>query len=416
MGVIAPSFIETGVSNICDITPVITLYSIESSIIQEALPIETREKLVQIFAQCASNYPTMEISRKSPCIVSEVKHSVVCIKIGMSWASGVIVSRDGAIITNAHLIRPHLQSSTLKQKNVEKDKILLGLYPKLQQSFQIQVRIDFEENNYSVWHDAVVIFSSPSAIDVALLQIQPQTGVISPYLSSSPISSNSVSVNYRDCQIENGDHFHTFSPLTIPPFEDLVVIEGRKVYVFGYGMFGPSKNMAASVTLGSLCRIVPHPSKFSFPTKRSIKLGLKMTSDPLSEEIHAIWDKFPAMYQSSAVVVHGNSGGVLLNEQGKWIGLVTSNTQQKGRRNYARLNFSLPTPILQPLVDFSENPSGCCCCCCFCFALIFFNLNFSKCNSLVHRSKSFIHISERRFFISITMDFRSRCYDNTDPK
>ena len=62
-------------------------------------------------------------------------------------------------------------------------------------------------------------------------------------------------------------------------------------------------------------------------------------------------DGEPAIVQSTARVYRGDSGGMLLDDEGKLIGVVTSNARSFDGSIIPSINFSVPKNLFAPLVE-----------------------------------------------------------------
>jgi hypothetical protein len=109
--------------------------------------------------------------------------------------------------------------------------------------------------------------------------------------------------------------------LTIRPLEcrSVPLKEGELVRTVGYPVFPPDVDIGPTTTTGTLAKVV-----------RTSRVE---------------------MLQTSAPVHFGNSGGLLLNSRGQFIGLVTA--MAKAKRVLPNLNFSLPLEPLAPLIHYA---------------------------------------------------------------
>ncbi|KAH6829095.1 hypothetical protein C2S53_013243 [Perilla frutescens var. hirtella] len=252
-----------------------------------------------------------------------------------SWASGVLLNKQGLVLTNAHLLEPwrfgktasngdrierRPEVSIIPNVNGEKSsQDLLTANLKAADIFlkndnglsrfslakinhrKIRVRLDFMDP--WIWTDARIVYISKGPLDVALLQLD-----IAPD-QLCPISFD------VDCP----------SP-------------GSEAYVIGHGLFGPRCDFLPSACLGVIAKVIE--ASRSLETRSS-----KLNS----------CEQFPAMLETTAAVHPGSSGGAVVNSNGRMIGLVTSNAKHGGGTVIPHLNFSIPCAALKPVLKFSED-------------------------------------------------------------
>jgi len=110
------------------------------------------------------------------------------------------------------------------------------------------------------------------------------------------------------------------------PFENsLEYSEGQSIAIIGYPVYVPDDKLRATVTTGIVSKI-------------------------------ATIDGKPCLIETTAVVHAGNSGGVLLTKEGRFLGMVTSNAKQIGSNKVIpRINFSIPREELLPFFVFARN-------------------------------------------------------------
>jgi len=86
--------------------------------------------------------------------------SVVLITVGSAWASGILISHTGYILTSGHLFLGYL---------VEKDKSVL-LYPQLK-SKMMEIKVRFN-HDMDQWYSATLVFSAKNYIDIAIIKLE----------------------------------------------------------------------------------------------------------------------------------------------------------------------------------------------------------------------------------------------------
>ncbi|PNT70992.1 glyoxysomal processing protease, glyoxysomal isoform X1 [Brachypodium distachyon] len=269
-----------------------------------------------------------------PASLKEAISSVVLVKVGdTSWASGIVLNKNGLILTNAHLLEPWrfgrtsplglqneitsltgehvrevenklLQSQECKMSNqdaVKHEAPLFNLGFKREK--RISVRLDHGKRQ--TWCSASVVFISKGPLDVALLQLE--------------------MVAIELCAIR-------------PEF--ICPTAGSSVYVVGHGLLGPRSGLCSSLSSGVVSKIVKIPSA---------------QHSHLSSSLEAETMDTPVMLQTTAAVHPGASGGVLINSHGRMVGLITSNAKHGGGTTIPRLNFSIPCNSLEMVFKYSAN-------------------------------------------------------------
>lgn len=291
---------------------------------------------------CASTLPSASSA------IDHAMASIVLVTVGDgAWASGIVLNKKGLILTNAHLLEPwrfgktppynkyddgrqqrytrfseRSRSQLLngacndQQENQLNNSLPVAIStnectenvfpsdrlitrPPLDLSYKsyrkIRVRLDHLQPRS--WSDARVVYVSKGPLDIALLQLELIPNKLCPIVPE------------------------TKSPCP-----------GSKALVIGHGLFGPRSDLCPSVSAGVVARVVN--------TRRS----------HLSEEVGSV---YPAMLETTAAVHPGGSGGVVVNAQGRMIGLVTSNARHSGGTVIPHLNFSIPCAVLKPIFTFS---------------------------------------------------------------
>ncbi|KAG8385530.1 hypothetical protein BUALT_Bualt03G0054800 [Buddleja alternifolia] len=216
-----------------------------------------------------------------------------------SWASGVLLNKQGLVLTNAHLLEPWRFGKTAANGDRNDTKSEVAIIP-TKESVRMKVetyngkksihrntrvRLDFMDP--WMWTDASVVYISKGPLDIALLQLEIAPDQLCPIVMDV------------DCPCP-----------------------GSKAYVIGHGLFGPRCDFLPSACLGVIAKVIE--------AKRS-----------------------PAMLETTAAVHPGSSGGAVVNSNGHMIGLVTSNAKHGGGTVIPHLNFSIPCAALEPILKFS---------------------------------------------------------------
>uniref|UniRef100_A0A7N0R992 Glyoxysomal processing protease, glyoxysomal n=2 Tax=Kalanchoe fedtschenkoi TaxID=63787 RepID=A0A7N0R992_KALFE len=258
-----------------------------------------------------------------------------------AWASGVLLNKEGLVLTNAHLLEPwrfgkttvtggrdgDLTESHIVNKNSgasyqqggtgrESHSILPetsnvidsplsdnNIRYRLQSNGYRSIRVRLGQQHPWIWSEARVVHVSTGPLDVALLQLE-----------------------YIPDQL---------CPISV---ESFCPSPGSKAYVIGHGLFGPRSGSAPSINLGLVAKVVRakiNPSNSS--------MGAKQLED------------MPVMLETTATVHPGCSGGAVVNSLGCMIGLVTSNSRHGGGTVIPHLNFSIPCAAMEPIFEFSKD-------------------------------------------------------------
>eukprot|EP00927_Polykrikos_kofoidii_P067647 TRINITY_DN63094_c0_g1_i1.p1 TRINITY_DN63094_c0_g1~~TRINITY_DN63094_c0_g1_i1.p1 ORF type:complete len:696 (-),score=96.72 TRINITY_DN63094_c0_g1_i1:247-2334(-) len=274
-----------------------------------------------------------------------------------TWASGVVVSEAGHILTCMHFIsgtswmETH-SDSTKKPQSAATTGALAAtantvatltsatgrpqgvLWPSGKTCQGRGRARDRDGRVVDVTFDAEVIYEHPGFLDVALLLVRRgscrridsrERGSSATILAAVRLAADKVARTISDTVP------FTFLPLPWSP-SAACIPEGANVLSVGHGLFGPGCPwIGPSVSLGHLTVLTR---------------GL------------ATW--MPAVVQSSACVHRGCSGGALVVEGDMgWslLGLVTTNVRTlKDGRVMPRLNFSLPVERLEPLRQYLVDP------------------------------------------------------------
>ncbi|KAL6074500.1 Trypsin domain containing protein, variant 2 [Balamuthia mandrillaris] len=294
----SPSFLRTkGTSSVTNSLPPENVS--HADVASYALPRPTSTSYTGNDRTTNSNYNALQQSQRKkvlPVAIRRAHWSLVLVTVGNTWASGIIISNNGYVLTNAHVIRPYLNISHPTEGSSEQQ-----VTPQLRAGAQLRVRVDFpllsssSASSSFPFYPADVVFVSPTANpDIALLKLS---------LPDDIASLPAVAL----CK-------------TAPK-------EGQKAFILGHAIFGPSTELRASCTKGIVSKVV-------YVKQR------------------------PVLIQTSAAVHSGNSGGMLLDIKGKLVGVVTCNMKQRTDDTtitIPRLNFSIPIPELLPLFRYVQS-------------------------------------------------------------
>ncbi|KAK6917593.1 hypothetical protein RJ641_018344 [Dillenia turbinata] len=286
------------------------------------------------------NHLSSGYSPQSPIQKAMASVCLITIDDGI-WASGILLNKQGLILSNAHLLEPwRFGKTSVSGQNVDKLREIQHLYrPMLpiqgthgqeerRRSFsrttsisdpgndnkkhmmdslglshkRICVRVD---HKYPwIWCDARVVFVSQGPLDVALFQLEFVPDQVCPIMVELACPS-----------------------------------AGSRAHVIGHGLLGPRCDFSPSVCSGVVAKV--------------IKTKMSHSDQPYLEA--NIQEDFPAMLETTAVVHPGASGGAIVNSDGCMIGLVTSNARHGAGAVIPHLNFSIPCAALEPIFKFSKD-------------------------------------------------------------
>ncbi|KAL0305718.1 UNVERIFIED_CONTAM: Glyoxysomal processing protease, glyoxysomal [Sesamum radiatum] len=220
-----------------------------------------------------------------------------------SWASGVLLNKQGLVLTNAHLLEPWRFGKTAAKVDRNESKPQANIIP------NIHMRLETFTGERSSQN---LLRTNLKAEDVTLKNENALSGCIS------------ANINHR---------------LRVRlDFIDPWMWTDARAYVIGHGLFGPRCDFLPSVCVGVIARVIE--------ATRSLQ---PTTSCGLNS-----CQQFPAMLETTAAVHPGSSGGAVVNSDGCMIGLVTSNAKHGGGTVIPHLNFSIPCAALEPIFKYSK--------------------------------------------------------------
>lgn len=273
-----------------------------------------------------------------PLMVEQAMTSVCLITLNNGvWASGILLNKQGLILTNAHLLEPWrfgkttIQSSfdvtrtkhtftllensmPLRPAGEQKSDVLSNSFQPLnylrkshgfkshQVHSEISVRVDIK--NSCNWCKAKVVYISKGPLDISLLQLE-----------SVPNQLCSISVD-----------------LACPS-------PGSKAFVIGHGLLGPRCDLLPTISSGVVAKVVK--------ARKTVGHLSALQESPAGD--------IPVMLETTAAVHPGGSGGAVVDSSGRMIALVTSNAKHGGGTVIPHMNFSIPTAALEPVFKFAED-------------------------------------------------------------
>ncbi|KAK6149934.1 hypothetical protein DH2020_017459 [Rehmannia glutinosa] len=282
----------------------------------------------------SQNMPPVEKAMTSICLITTDDGS---------WASGVLLNKQGLVLTNAHLLEPwrfgktaangdrngtkpevaiipnvHTRLETFSGENSSQNLLVTNLKAAADISLTCEnalsgcasaklnhrnIRVRLDSMDPWMWTDARIVYISKGPLDIALLQLDTVPDQLCPIVMDF------------DCPTR-----------------------GSKAYVIGHGLFGPRCDFLPSACVGVIAKVIEATRS---PQTRSSTLNLR--------------EQFPAMLETTAAVHPGSSGGAVVNSNGRMIGLVTSNAKHGGGTVIPHLNFSIPCAALEPVLKFSKD-------------------------------------------------------------
>ena len=128
---------------------------------------------------------------------------------GSGWASGIVLSRDGYILTNAHVVKPSSAHSSGVHSQVDQKHISFPL-----------VKVRLSSNS---WHIAEVVYLFRHALDLAVLRVK-----------AAP-----ASLELQPAVLQSG-----------------AVTPGQAVAIIGHALFSPKRQMQPSLTVGNITKVL----------------------------------------------------------------------------------------------------------------------------------------------------------------
>ncbi|PSC76730.1 glyoxysomal processing glyoxysomal [Micractinium conductrix] len=242
---------------------------------------------------------------------------VVAVASSSGWATGVLISSAGHILTNAHLLEPPVsavQHGLLPAADAADAAAAAAVGAEAREHPPVRVLLPGGSGSSGgSWAlaDVLHVFSGP--LDLAVLQLQ------------QPARQGAQ-------QQEQPGRRPAWQPLVLAGGQPR---PGQRVRVAGFPAFHP----------------------------RGGVLGPLLTAGTLAKVVRAPTSGRPAMLLTTAAVHSGASGGAVVDaDTGGWLGLVTSNAKHSGAKHATQqratvlphLNFSIPADQLLPVVAAAQ--------------------------------------------------------------
>lgn len=271
--------------------------------------------------------------------------AIVAVEVGdRSWASGVLVTPSGYVLTNAHAFGKFSSINSNTNSVLRHSKVRIGVQHRSnfsitqeghtlpQKMLYTEKKAALSDNRVFMWYTAHIVHFFMHPIDLAVLKVQ-----------DCDVSNLTPSVERYGYQMPDLEFpyvsFRYGSGPTV----------GSRIYACGYPLWKPGSN----------------PDTVNYPVLTCGNISKIIVDD------HGD----PAALLSTAKVYSGASGGALLDaETGDILGIITSNTRLK-RLNitkssilnpgkevngtftaddynyYPNVNYALPSTILSPVID-----------------------------------------------------------------
>lgn len=246
--------------------------------------------------------------------------------------SGFIITPDGYVITNAHVIDEN--DADTKQGFAEEafNEILTNDIGTLEEAMgrkMTEEEATAIRNAYSWYYTQTMEVGNINKELSVVMGISGKSGKIEPLVIPAKIVSQGNPIPGKDVAILKMTEKHVYPTIRIGDDKEMRV--GDPVFVLGYpavATFNPLLSME-TVSEATL-------TKGLVSAKKNMKDG---------------WE----VLQIDAAITHGNSGGPVMNDRGEVIGLATFVSVDEQRRQEVQgMNFVVPTTIVNEFVRKSK--------------------------------------------------------------
>lgn len=286
--------------------------------------------------------------------VNKFEVGVVLLQVSTSWGTGIVIdAQHGYILTCAHLLKPFFlkhSGSTETTARLKPGTLILASasYFRHQQTHLLERSVKKVP--------CQLIYCSQGPIDIAVLRMNAGA-------DGSKAQFGEVSLPQQvNRALEETDSLESFLRLSrwlrCPQRDRAMAMadKGDLCYSSGFAVFEPVTETGVVVSRGSISKIVHLPFEPQPRTQQCLTaLESRVVTFFLAELLN------PCMYQTSAFVYRGHSGGPLLDENVHFIGVLTSNSKSANKQGKTsrtkiipNLNFVIPLNVLLPLIYCSK--------------------------------------------------------------
>ena len=181
---------------------------------QQLLPSATYASTWSATSTDGQHQPAFQPRRHQPSWSSALPSIALISMPGSGWASGIVLNKQGFILTNAHVIQPRHSSSTASDSAQRHSS-----HP------HIRLRLSSAPAGGFTWCDAAVVYVFQHVLDVAVIRLS------------------------------------TCQPEVLQPAQLMseAATAGEAVAVIGHALFSPDCQMEPSVTAGNITQVSPEP-------------------------------------------------------------------------------------------------------------------------------------------------------------
>jgi hypothetical protein len=269
---------------------------------------------------------------------------VVMVRVAQSWATGVVASGDGIVVTNAHLFDTGQGSTTGTSQAAHSQVAGLGGSSKSRNGGSSGQDNGSSRGSNGVLPVAgtlpcwvrIATGSAPVSFQWVLAQV---LHIFTGYLDLAVLRVAGMAEEGKESMVHvrnwEGDARLKHSA-ALPGRQQLQCLEladkrtpqpGDNLWVVGHGLFGPKCQWLPSVTFGSVARVVPVQGR-------------------------------PSMLITTAAVYSGASGGAVVDGAGRLCGIVTSNAKHSAGATLPHLNFCIAAEELRSLWVWAGGVGG----------------------------------------------------------